>query len=437
MASFDNSRYFPNELSDEPTGGTDLHGDEFRSWCVVNSQRVMDKIMRRQHEKPSIYTGECGKAYVLMDMADHGVALSKDPSISSPVNLYESAFHIITREMQHFPPNRVASFLEGLSGCIAMQAVLLVKLQRSQEALSSLTRLLSLAQHVSSMAEDECEFLYGRAGYVYALHWTQRQIEQHDERNADIDSFFSQGGWARVKIDILRQILIEGLSCANRLAGNGIDLGGLPLAYEWHGKCYLGAAHGLAGILQVLLLCRSDLPHINLQTSGHDASVTPMSLISRCLNVLSSSPHMFPGGNVSSSVGSTHDRLVQWCHGAPGFLPVYVQAMEVFPSERERFARVALQMGEAVWQRGLLRKGVGLCHGIAGNAFALLSAYRIARDPKWLRRAQQFAAYSLEHFDDLRRIPDRPYSLFEGMGGLVCLLTQLRSPDRALFPAYE
>jgi hypothetical protein len=29
-----------------------------------------------------------------------------------------------------------------------------------------------------------------------------------------------------------------------------------PLMYEWHGKKYLGAAHGLAGIFHTLLLVR-------------------------------------------------------------------------------------------------------------------------------------------------------------------------------------
>ena len=30
-----------------------------------------------------------------------------------------------------------------------------------------------------------------------------------------------------------------------------------PLAYKWYGKFYYGAAHGLAGIVHVLLLCHT------------------------------------------------------------------------------------------------------------------------------------------------------------------------------------
>lgn len=38
----------------------------------------------------------------------------------------------------------------------------------------------------------------------------------------------------------------------------------------------------------------------------------------------------FPSGNYPSSYGSSNgDRLVQWCHGAPGFVPLCILAHEV------------------------------------------------------------------------------------------------------------
>jgi hypothetical protein len=37
-------------------------------------------------------------------------------------------------------------------------------------------------------------------------------------------------------------------------------------------------------------------------------------------------------------------------------------------------------VGEVLWQRGLLVKGNGLCHGIAGNGFLLHSLYRVFDD---------------------------------------------------------
>jgi hypothetical protein len=40
-----------------------------------------------------------------------------------------------------------------------------------------------------------------------------------------------------------------------------------------------------------------------------------------------------------------------------------------------------------VWQRGILTKGYGLCHGTAGNGYVFLDLYRVTHDLKWLHRA--------------------------------------------------
>ena len=41
----------------------------------------------------------------------------------------------------------------------------------------------------------------------------------------------------------------------------------------------------------------------------------------------------------------------------------------------EAYLPAALRAGELVWQRGLLKKGPGLCHGVSGNAYALARLY--------------------------------------------------------------
>lgn len=47
----------------------------------------------------------------------------------------------------------------------------------------------------------------------------------------------------------------------------------------------------------------------------------------------------------------------------------------------------ALQCGEVVWRWGLLKKGYGLCHGAAGNAYTFLALYKQTKEPKHLYRA--------------------------------------------------
>ena len=81
-------------------------------------------------------------------------------------------------------------------------------------------------------------------------------------------------------------------------------------------------------------------------------------------------------------------------------------------------------------------QGVGLCHGISGNAYALLSAHRMTGDARRLRQASQFGAFMAQHWAQLLSVPDRPLSLFE-----ACLIsaaqvaisgTRLFSARRAL-----
>ena len=93
-------------------------------------------------------------------------------------------------------------------------------------------------------------------------------------------------------------------------------------------------------------------------------------------------------------------------------------------------------------------KGNGLCHGITGNTYPFLTLAKATKDNKWLIRAHQFATLSFhkvvlkrcESASDSQRkvqgMPDRPYSLMEGMAGDIMLYADLIEGG-GLFPAYE
>ena len=55
--------------------------------------------------------------------------------------------------------------------------------------------------------------------------------------------------------------------------------------------------------------------------------------------------------------------------------------------KEEKYLKDAVECSDVVWQRGLLRKGYGICHGTAGNGYAFLSLYRLTQDRKYLYRA--------------------------------------------------
>eukprot|EP00775_Hariotina_reticulata_P002650 gene2650-2949_t len=116
--------------------------------------------------------------------------------------------------------------------------------------------------------------------------------------------------------------------------------------------------------------------------------------------------------------------LVHWCHGAPGAVFLFSKAYEVLRDAA--YLSAATRAGQLVWRRGLLKKGPGLCHGVAGNAYALLKLWKVTQDPCWLQRGMQFAAFILS--DQGRadwQVPDNPASLYEGAAGAICLMAEL------------
>ncbi|KAL0406824.1 UNVERIFIED_CONTAM: LanC-like protein GCR2 [Sesamum latifolium] len=147
----------------------------------------------------------------------------------------------------------------------------------------------------------------------------------------------------------------------------------------------------------------------------------------------------FPSGNYPSSEGSETDRLVHWCHGAPGVALTLAKAAKVFGSEE--FLQAAMDAGEVVWNRGLLKR-VGVCHGISGNAYVFLSLYQLTGKLEFLYRAKAFACFLHDRAQTLisegiMHGGDRPYSLFEGIGGMAYLFLDMTEPSQARFPAYE
>ena len=71
--------------------------------------------------------------------------------------------------------------------------------------------------------------------------------------------------------------------------------------------------------------------------------------------------------------------MVQLCHGSPGFIPMLIEAYKVFESKHDmkEILISLLKAGENVWQNGILKKGYGICHGIYGSAYVMLSIYRL------------------------------------------------------------
>ena len=113
---------------------------------------------------------------------------------------------------------------------------------------------------------------------------------------------------------------------------------------------------------------------------------------------------------------------LQWCAGAPGIVIATADYLDE-----------ALLLGgaELIWRAGppTMEKGPGICHGTAGNGYALLKAFDRTGDEQWLDRARRFAVHAL---DQVER-GDGRYSLWTGdIGAAVfaadCLDANARYP---------
>lgn len=138
------------------------------------------------------------------------------------------------------------------------------------------------------------DLLHGRAGFLWAALFINKHI-----------------GPETITSDLLNPI-VEAVIDGGRAGAS--DHAMCPLMYRWHGTRYWGAAHGLAGILHVLLhfpLCEED---------AEDVKKTLRYMMSKRF------PHT---GNYPSSEGNPRDNMVQWSHGAGGMAITLCKASQV------------------------------------------------------------------------------------------------------------
>jgi hypothetical protein len=129
-----------------------------------------------------------------------------------------------------------------------------------------------------------------------------------------------------------------------------------------------------------------------------------------------------------------NDRIrVQWCHGAAGVL---TGMWDAAPDDKE-WSELLLAAGRLVWEAGPLRDAPGLCHGTAGNAYALLALWRRTGDEDWLERARALAQHAAGQVDErAERLGHGHHSLFTGDEGVaLCLASCIAGDER--FPVAD
>jgi hypothetical protein len=179
---------------------------------------------------------------------------------------------------------------------------------------------------------------------------------------------------------------------------------------------YLGAGHGFAGNAYPLLRGAALLDDERRE-----------GLYERCVATLAATAEWddgavnWPPGLYTPRPGAAR-LLMQWCHGAPGF----VTALADFPAGRStELDAMLVAAGHAVWRAGPLTKGYGLCHGTAGNGVAFLTLYRRTGETMWLDRARAFAVHALAQRERMRaQLGQGRFTLWTGDAGLAMFVWQ-------------
>lgn len=337
----------------------------------------------------SLYAGTLGTAYLLF----------KSFQVTHNKNDLSLCLEIVKACDSSSTQSRDVTFLCGRAGVCVVGAVAAKHMGDDK----LFDYYLSQFKEIKLSKDHPDELLYGRAGYL----WTCLFLNKH---------FGKETIPATSTGAIVKEIIRNGRKLGKR--------GECPLMFEWCGERYWGAAHGLAGIMHVLM--EFELTSDELE----DVKGTLKYMIK----------NRFPSGNYpSSEEDKKQDALVHWCHGAPGIALTLVKAAEVFGDKE--FLQAAMDAAEVVWNRGLLKR-VGICHGISGNAYVFLALYRLTGIIEYLYRGKAFACFLLDRAHMLMSTGemhggDNPFSMFEGVGGMALLFLDMVQPKNARFPGYE
>ncbi|KAH9282713.1 LanC-like protein 2 [Echinococcus granulosus] len=393
-------------------------GKTIRDKCISaisNLCRYMnDQIDSINWRDLSIYTGVSGILFVGLKLQrDHELTENADVCrfIQTVNEFIDKAYK---RRSKSRLSERISVFTSDYTApCLVMA---LSKASNASKAFMGFSRCAKYAEY-----EIPDEALYGRVGYlagILTLLDNGHQIDEDDVRK------------------IVEKVLHEGRSLSEKVASRpgmyselmkGIGKPPIcpPLMFMWHDKFYLGAAHGFAGILHILLRTHEKLPNALPKYALETLILPTVTWLARL---------QLSSGNWPSSLGSSigQDRLVQWCHGAPGIVPLLLCAYKL--TGEEDYLKRAERGGEVIWERGLLTKGCGLCHGSAGSGYALLSLYQHTGNTKYLQMAGAVALWCTDYFKHAERTPDRPLSLFEGLAGAIAFLADMRHPEKGEFP---
>ncbi|KAI3388796.1 hypothetical protein SNEBB_010784, partial [Seison nebaliae] len=416
-------RYFKNPHIDNEQPKPNLDYDLIRLGRKALEHAVT--VHRPPHDG-YLYVGRLGVCYTFFHVLNGLIKRYKETGDMSQ-EFVEQIDHFIDDALNNMEALRRRERTSiQLNFMLGSAAVNVIRIMQSVTCNVNMDKIANYVDHYMEIGEyivanpsklPANEILYGKAGYLIGFYSMEKRLSPNhshliNEERAD-----------RIKFAISNILLQEGRNYSRKHQHSS------PLMWEYYKAEYLGAAHGVAGIISVLLI----------NSKYFKNSIEFEKLIGGTIRFIISLRNKSPIGNIAPSVSEalskpTETELIHWCHGAPGMIPMMILGIKHLKDDNVRNnIRVAMNdLGNVIWEYGLLRKGPGLCHGIIGNAYMLLLIYKESNNIKWKNRAECFFQFLLsEQYRDCDQ-PDNPSSLFEGDCAITCFANDFYNTSNTL-----
>jgi lantibiotic modifying enzyme len=341
-------------------------------------------VWRNEAPLKSLYVGAAGVIWALSALRrrGYGGTLDLQAAAERTLELWRNRTDFIRDKSYPLPSQAKSALLTGESG------ILVVAWEQTRDSQLADDLFERVVANVDNEAE---ELMWGSPGTLLAAaamyRWTG------EERWAD--------AWRESAAALLERRDADGL-WTQRLYGG-----------ERRG---LSVPHGAVGIVAALLADGPLLADDARETLRRDTAA----LLARTAVVedgVANWPHPVTREPANS---------LQWCNGAPGTV---IGAADYLDEE------LMLAGAELVWRAGPFgrEKGAGICHGTAGNGYALLKTFERTGDARWLERARSFAAHAL---GQVKRRRKGRYSLWTGDVGTALFAADCLDA-RAEFPVID
>jgi lantibiotic modifying enzyme len=319
------TRYIPNTFSSLLTLAN-TKGDIAARLATALDSIVMDFPPRDEYDPAhckGIWAGPTGLAYLFF----HASTSSLSPSLIRGKSARQWAIEYLRGQRELLPPSSLAS--SGRCGIGSESLCYPAVCAAVNQDMADVRTLLS---YVPAIVEEDSlpdEMLHGRAGTLYLLRLVLHRVDG------------SEGLVEQSITQLSEQMIARGPE------------------WTWRGHRYLGAVHGDVGIITQLV---TTTPSLAPRVEAWLARVLEWQQVDEVEGQVRGNwptrPRMEKHGT----------DLVQFCHGAPGFLPSLWMLKQHFPNLRQKIDQAQELARECVWKYGLLRKEPSLCHGIFGSA---------------------------------------------------------------------